>query len=102
MQESLSALGQRGRGLAQRREGGVDGGATWLGGPPHPALSLSAGSGGASLQRRVSASVQPLVVAQPRNVGVGEPNRKVGRHVVVTPAEHLAVPVNPCQGLAVG
>ena len=43
-----------------------------------------------------------LLVAQSRNVYFGEPDRQVGRLIVVAPAEDLPVPINPPQSLAVG
>ena len=46
--------------------------------------------------------MQALAVAQARNVGFRKPHRQVGRLIVVTAAEHLAMPVDPRQGLAVG
>lgn len=45
--------------------------------------------------------MQALLVAQPRDVGLREPDRQVGRVIVVAPAENLAVPINPRQSLPV-
>ena len=39
--------------------------------------------------------MQALLVAQPRDVGLREPDRQVGRIIVVAPAENLAMPINP-------
>src|SRR5262249_20595018 len=47
------------------------------------------------------ALVQTLLVAQPRDVGLGEPDRQVRRLMVVATAQDLAVPINPRQSLAV-
>ena len=46
--------------------------------------------------------MQALLVAQPRDVGFREPDRQVGRLIVVAAAEDLAAPINPRQSLAVG
>ena len=46
--------------------------------------------------------MQALLMAKPCNVGLGEPDRKVGRFGIVAPTEDLAVPINPCQCLAIG
>ena len=45
--------------------------------------------------------MQALLVAQPRDVGLREPDRQVCRIIVVAPAENLAMPINPRQSLAV-
>ena len=45
--------------------------------------------------------MQALLVAQPRDVCLREPDRQVGRITVVAPAKNLAVPINPRQSLAV-
>ena len=46
--------------------------------------------------------MQALLVAQPRDVGFREPDRQVGRLIVVAAAEDLAAPINPRQSLAIG
>ena len=46
--------------------------------------------------------MQTLLVAEPRNVGLGEPHREVRSLVVVAAAENLAAPINPRQSLAIG
>ena len=43
-----------------------------------------------------------LLVMQPRDVGLGEPDRQMCHLIVVTPAEDLAASINPRQSLAVG
>jgi len=45
--------------------------------------------------------MQALLVAQPRDVGFREPDRQVGRLIVVAPAEDFAALIDPRQSLAV-
>ena len=45
--------------------------------------------------------MQALLVAQPRDIGLGKPNRQVGCLAVVAATKDFAVPINPRQGLAV-
>jgi len=45
--------------------------------------------------------MQTLLVAQPRDIGLGKPNRQVGCLAVVASTKDFAVPINPRQDLAV-